>query len=117
MDTIFTEFMQKIQAGSGFTLSIVGMTVVFIGLITLFVTMIILQKVMTHFNGKGQSLSEPAAEAPEEDDEINMDEAAAAIAIAFKLHTVKNSHKNITIKRVSRSLWKESKRALAMERL
>lgn len=108
--------LQRIEAGNGLPLTIVGMTVVFCGLLLLFIVMILLKKVIHKDEGTTDS---EVLEAEEKlvTEEINMDEVAAAIGLAFNLHALLNSPKKLTIKRLSRSLWKESQRAKAMERL
>lgn len=120
MGDLISGLITKINNGSGFTLSIVGMLVVFIGLLSLFISMQILARVIREINGFGlrrskkifsQKKAELLAEA------INMEEVSAAIGLAFHLQKIRHSSYKITIKRLARSSWKESLRAKAMERL
>jgi Na+-transporting methylmalonyl-CoA/oxaloacetate decarboxylase gamma subunit len=114
---LINELFQKVYDANGFALSLVGMTVVFSGLLTLFITMLILK-----FTTSGRAEKKQAAPAEEADvdievEELDMDEVAAVIGLAFNLHLLRNSPKIMTIKRLSRSSWKETLRARAMERL
>ncbi len=115
---LINELLQKVYDANGFALSLVGMTVVFSGLITLLITMLILKSTTT---GRSEKKKAAAAatetDAAMEEEEMDMDEVAAVIGLALNLHVLRSSPKKMTIKRLSRSSWKETQRARAMERL
>lgn len=113
---LITELLQKVNDAHGFALSLVGMTVVFSGLITLFITMLILKMTTTGRAEKKKAATEAETGIVMEE-EMDMDEVAAVIGLALNLHILRNSPKKMTIKRLSRSSWKETLRARAMERL
>ena len=119
MDNLWPEISRRLIEGNALSLAIVGMGVVFIGLLSLLIVMLILKKVL-HPKEEVETTetNEPAPAAAVNDEAgTNMEEVAAAIALAFNLHILRCSPKNITIKRLSHSLWKESLRAKAIERL
>ena len=115
---MWSDLLQNVYKANGFVLSIVGMTVVFCGLLTLFVTMLVLKVTTTGRKEKKMTAQADKTDVTiEEEEEMDMDEVAAAIGLALNFHVLRNSPKKMTIKRLSRSSWKESLRARAMERL
>jgi len=118
MTSIWTEFAQRIDAGSGGTLAIIGMGVVFTGLLTLFFAMLILEKTMIYIeHRKKEKMPSSSATLILETNELNMDEVAAAIGLALHLYKIRHSSREIKIKQLSHSQWKQSHRARALERL
>ena len=119
MDNLWPEILGRLIEGNASSLAVVGMGVVFTGLLALLIVMLVLKKVL-HPKEKVETAEtdEPAPVAAVDDEAgTNMEEVAAVIALAFNLHVLRCSPKNITIKRLSHSLWKGSLRAKAMERL
>jgi Na+-transporting methylmalonyl-CoA/oxaloacetate decarboxylase gamma subunit len=114
---LFNQLLQKVYDANGFALSLVGMTVVFSGLITLYFTMLVLKKTTTGRSEKKAAAAAAETEIEMEEEEMDMDEVAAVIGLALNLHVLRSSPKKMTIKRLSRSSWKETLRARAMERL
>lgn len=120
---LINELFQKVFDANGFSLSIVGMSVVFCGLITLLITMLILKSTTTGRTEKKNAALAKEANGTEEAEEITdeeemyMDEVAAVIGLALNFHILRNSPNKMTIKRLSRSSWKEAMRAKSMERL
>ena len=117
MGTIFDEMIQRINAGEGMGLTLIGMSVVFFGLFLLFISMVVMQKIISlvKYRKSQKIFSRKKAEILAE--AINMEEISAVIGLALHLHTIKSRPYRITIKRLSRSSWKDSMRAKAMERL
>ncbi len=119
---LINELLQRVYDANGFSLSMVGMSVVFCGLITLLITMLILKSTTTGRAEKKNGAPAEETGSTEETEEIteeemDMDEVAAVIGLALNFHLLRNSPNKMTIKRLSRSSWKEAMRAKSMERL
>lgn len=117
MGHYFIEAFQRVNAGEGFLLSLIGMGIVFSGLISLFFAMIIMRKTIDLYRRRQswKLIAQKKAELLE--GAINMEEISAAIGLALHLYSYKHRSYRITIKRLTRSSWKDSLRAKAMERL
>jgi Na+-transporting methylmalonyl-CoA/oxaloacetate decarboxylase gamma subunit len=117
METMFNEMIQKVIAGEGISLTLIGMTIVYFGLFLLYISMVIMQKIISlvKYRKSQKIFSRKKAELLAE--VINMEEISAVIGLTLHLHTMRYRPYKITIKRLTRSTWKDSMRAKAMERL
>lgn len=111
------EALQRVDAGSGFSLSLIGMGIVFSGLISLFFAMIVMRKTIEFYKRRQSWKLISLKKAELLEGAINMEEISAAIGLALHFYSYKHRSYRITIRRLAGSSWKDSLRAKAMERL
>ena len=115
-----TEGIAKVNQAQGLSLAAVGMIVVFFGLLSLFIAMKILHGLIIYFEKRSPE-KQPGTAIIEieqdQDEQDNLDEIAAAIGLALHIYKSQHGSNEIKINRAMSSSWKQSQRAIAMQRM